>query len=73
MVNMAATRKAKLKIKKTINMGGLVKIVSTPQDENTAERIEASLSTKLLHRIDSGKLKGLDLVNAIARLRVATA
>ncbi len=72
-MNMAATRKAKLNNKNTINIGGLVKIVSTPQDENTAERIEASLSTKLLHRTDSGKLKGLDLANEIARLRVAIA
>ena len=73
MVNIAPTKRRNEKDQKTISIKGLVKIASTPQDEYTAERMEASSSTKLLHLTHSGNLKGLDLAKAMARLRVAIA
>ncbi len=47
----------------------LVRIVSIPQEENIADKVDASVSTNRLNLADSGRLNSLDRAIATARLR----
>ncbi len=73
MNNTPKTKETKEVDSSAIKIGVLVSNESKPHDENITDSTEASVSTKQLNLTDSGKLKGLDLASAIARLRVAIA